>query len=271
MADVKTAQDNVAKWREASGVWRDRIVMIAGSERDGRLHIGTSVALPREIRERIADAAGVPVEFMKVRVRFHQAGDAYVRPLVGGTRIESEQTGEQGTLGLVVQSVIGDAGILTAGHFVGGVGDTVGQPDLDNIVGTVVANNFITPGGVDGAFIVLSTNDYALGSVWQEGGGTTRLTDMLAVPVEGSACTMQGADSGNVNGLVLWTGVQIDNVTNLSVATYPAQEGDSGAPVYSGTTFLGVHSLGVDVGGGVMYSGFTQVSGLQRVVNFNLG
>ncbi|HYI12339.1 MAG TPA: trypsin-like serine protease [Thermoanaerobaculia bacterium] len=277
MTDLEAAQARVSKWRKnEGGIWRERIVMLAANAREKRLHVGSNVVLPKAVRDRIRAEAGVDVEFTKVHVRFHQgAGDALVRPLVGGTQIQSTEAEMLGTLGLVVQSVIGDIGLLTAGHFVGAPGDAIGQPDDDNanLVATVVANNFIAPGTVDGAFAIINSNtQFQVGGVWQPGGAPALVLDnLINVPDEDSPCTMQGADTGTSAGQVVYNNVEIGNLTNVALATYAAQEGDSGGPVFNGTSFLGVHSLAVDNPSGGTLSGFTQVSGLLQVVNFNLG
>jgi hypothetical protein len=273
--ELYSAQERVSHWRQSdAGIWRDRITMIGIDHESATLLVGANVPLPLKIRQLIQSRAGVPVHFVKAEVQFHQAaGGQSVRPLQGGTQIQDADSQVQGTLGLVVQSVTGDTGFLTAGHVVGEPNVPVGQPDSQpqNIVGKVVANNFIQPGTIDGAFVLIQGAAAATATVWQPGGTTLVLTGITEVPQVGTSCTMQGAVSGAVNGTIRFVNFEFSGLKRIALADYIGQAGDSGGPVYTtDASFLGVHIVQVSFEGHTL-SGFTQVSGLQQVVNFSFG
>jgi hypothetical protein len=275
--ELQSAKERLAEWRRTASA-REQIVLLGVDRGNGVVLVGTSAPLDEPVLKEIRRIAGdAPIKVVKARFRFHQgAGDARVRPLVGGIRITDVNTEIGGTLGLVVTSIIGQTGFLTAAHFLSDAGGGVGQPsdDATDIVGNILANGMSgAPFNIDAAFVgitagVASTN----ATIWQPTGTPyIVLTQMTNVPAEEEPCSMQGADSGLSAGEVYLTDLDIGELTLQAAATYASQEGDSGAPVFDPTNnaFLGVHS-GVVTVDGVDYSVFTQVNGILRVVNFNL-
>lgn len=226
---------------------------------------------------------GVPLHVARATARKHDggAGNLRLRPVQGGLRITDAVDQEVGTLGVVVYSQIGQIGFLTAGHVADDPAARVGQPGsgAGDLVGSVIANGLLNaPFNIDVAFVALDAE--GLGSVytvWQQG-GSFQIDTLTPVPTVGQACTLQGADSGTENGLVRAVNAEVRTDPNLpplvkvSLATYRAQGGDSGGPVFrranGRSELLGIHSGEVTIEGLGTFSVFTQVDGAMRVVTF---
>ncbi len=265
--------------REALG-----IALVVVHEPSESLLVGTREEPSEELRVRLAQLLGGSVEIRLARVRteLHQAGNQRVRPLQGGTLITNQRDGAMGTLGLVVHAVIGQTGLLTAGHVVSAPPDPVGQPSgaQGDLVGGVLANGLIGPGDIDAAFVGIEDNvpsdPY---TIWQDGGGSLAVNAVRDVPQIGEACAIQGAISGLRAGAVVLTNavIQFDPTRpatrGLSLATYLGSGGDSGAPVFGrdpngDIVLLGIHVglIQIDQYGG--YSAFSQINVVRNVVNF---
>ena len=252
---------------------------------DSRLVIGLAEvpnAGHRKILERLM--GGLPYHVTRATGRFddHPAGNLCLRPVEGGLKITDVDTRREGTLGQVVFDVIGQSGLLTAGHVVEQPIAAVGQPGAnpDHRVGQVVANGLLDPPyDVDVAYVALDDEDLgAPYTVWRHQ-GSLQIERLTPVPTVGQECTVQGAFSGTEAGAVRATGsvARLDPwaplLHDIALATYASVGGDSGSPVFARTStgayeFLGIHNGRLQVDGVGDFAAFTQVSGALRVVAF---
>jgi hypothetical protein len=256
--------------REALG-----IALVAVHEASETLLVGT-----REEPELLGRA--VEIRLARVRAELQQAGNQRIRPLQGGTLITNQRDGAMGTLGLVVHAVIGQTGLLTAGHVVSAPPDPVGQPTgaPGDLVGGVLANGLIGPGDIDAAFVgIEDTVPSAPYTIWQDGGGHLTVGAVREVPQIGEECAIQGAISGFRAGSVTLINavIQFDPTRpatrGLSLATYLGSSGDSGAPVFGrndqgAIVLLGIHVGLVQIDQFGSFSAFSQVNAVRAVVNF---
>lgn len=202
-----------------------------------------------------------------------------VRPLQGGTRIAGPT--KDGTLGLVVKNLnTGVMGFLTAGHAVGGQGTTVGQPDTNpnNAAGRVHINTFTAGSVTDIAFAnVLPGVEFAEETIHRPDGSSFRIAVMSAYPDEGQQVKLCGMRAEQQVGRVVYPNVNIDVVEDgipvqlkgVSIATYPSQPIDSGAPIVSvdreEIEWLGIHGGSILIKG-ERYAWFTPLATINSVI-----
>lgn len=188
------------------------------------------------------------------------AGDQKVRPLVGGTRLESKPSFFR-TLTATLGLVYANERFVTAGHAVPDVGEFIGQPENDEMVGRVETNYL--EDGVDLALVeVLAGITYRLDAIWVGDGPTQPVTfETRQRPQQGENLWLQGALTGQVQCTVHATDVNINEpvseqqLNNVVLLTLDAdtEPGDSGAPVVGTANNLcyGIY------GGRVVYEGTT--------------
>jgi hypothetical protein len=200
-----------------------------------------------------------------------------VRPIQGGTRIAGPT--KDGTLGLVVNDLdSGKAGFLTAGHVVGEQYTLIGQPDRGNVVGMVNLNTFKPNSSEDIAFAHVSVGvQFALKTIWRPDNTSFQIEIMPTYPDKGQKvklCGVRQEQEGtvvyeNANVEVVEGGVKLQ-LKGVSLATYPSQPTDSGAPIVSADRkeieWLGIHGGSVKVDGN-WYAWFTPLATINKAVH----
>lgn len=201
-----------------------------------------------------------------------------VRPVQGGTRIAGPT--KDGTLGLVVRNLdTGKIGFVTTGHVVGEQYTLIGQPDRPNIVGLVQLNTFAPGATTDVAFANVSAGvEAALETIWRPDGSSFKINVKSAYPDEGQRVKLCGVRPEQQLGTVFKANVDVDveedgvpvKLKGISLANYPSQPSDSGAPIVSTdrpeVEWLGIHggSLVIE---GQRYSWFTPLATINSVVH----
>lgn len=181
------------------------------------------------------------------------AGGAQVRPLQGGTQVESKEntTVKTDTLGLVIV-LSGVKYFVTAGHVVGAKGTLVGQPTHGLVVGTV-EDNFLAD-HVDIAKVKVAMGVGAdAGRIWTSDTTSVTVTfEHQTRPKDKDTVYIQGKDCGALKGTVEHSDVDItfngEEVKHACLVTYQGGTpvaGDSGSPIVSdlanGARCWGVH------------------------------
>lgn len=183
----------------------------------------------------------------------HKKGDC--RPIRGGVRQNTD-----GTLSIVIlQAASGEKRPFTivSSHVVGpGTGQVVGQPGTSSSYGVVTVNPSLKHRASDCALTSITNHrvEYRPYAIWagkdDEAFEVTGFSDAIGV---GDEVRMQGAHSEDLaTGRVTQTGVVIKDgrgtLTDQVLATYPAEGGDSGGPVFTVTeksrtaTYIGIHA-----------------------------
>lgn len=136
-----------------------------------------------------------------------------------------------------------------------GTGQRVGQPSTSNLIGTVTTNPSLSNRPSDSAFVTLDAGvQYTLDKIWKTSTTNFSITGKApssSTPVN-SFVRMQGYASGLQTGQIVAKGVTVSDptgtLTNQVKVTYNSQNGDSGAPVFSGTGETNVTLFGIHVG-----------------------
>lgn len=179
------------------------------------------------------------------------------RPVWGGVRMTSLST-----ICLPLADKNNTSGIIISHHAVGnGTGQKVGQPDSGSIIAEVITNPIMDSNhwrGSDSAFAKKTNRrvDFTENAIWK----TKDISFTVVEKVNstntnvGDPVIMQGAMQPDIsNGNIYQKNVDISDgvvfLKNQILATYTAQSGDSGAPVFrmqdSSTTnveILGIHA-----------------------------
>ncbi len=207
------------------------------------------------------------------------AGNTQVRPLLGGTQIESRNgtgTVRTGTLGLPLVLNGDEMCFVTAGHCLFDAGTSVGQPVHGSAVGTVQANH-LAAGADIGIVRVAGTVAIAAAQVWTGAGSSITVRAAFSgLPTRDQPIVLQGAVSGTLRGTVVAPEADINDadtgqrVTNVVLVRWgggaTSAAGDSGGPcmddLLDGATCWGVYG-GRAVVQGVTYGWFTPFDNIE--------
>lgn len=175
------------------------------------------------------------------------------RPMWGGVRVNSDST-----LAVVYNLGGGNLGAIVSSHAVGeGTGRIVGQPDTNSGFGRVTINPSLKSRESDSALATI-TNRLIPGEpnkIWAAPNTAYTVNDYAIsanTPLR-MVIYMQGAQTPDLQRGVIWQkGVTIQDsrgvLYNQVLATYSAQGGDSGAPIFYQTeypgyvVFVGLHA-----------------------------
>jgi len=171
-------------------------------------------------------------------------------PIKGGVEFDLDPGAASSTIGFAA-TYNGDSGFVTAGHTVDGkVGSyDVEQPNYGPDIGDVTKEMFYNWTACDCAFIKVDTPG------WSMDDGVYGMVDpsQTANPFVGMTVTLSAKASGLESGTVTDTSetkyLDTDGdgygdtwVRYLVVSTYSSQAGDSGGPVMSGNSLIGIHA-----------------------------
>jgi hypothetical protein len=211
----------------------------------------------REHRSILKAALGgteVEVEYCRILRDNAPSKTAACRPIWGGVRMNTT-----GTVNLPLFDATGQPGTILSGHVVGPPGAAVGQPAQTDTYGQVTVNPPLGNRWSDSAFarvtnhriqitvdVIWAVPDFAYRVIAKANSGSTEA---------GLTVYMQGAHTVPLSeGVLLQRGVTITDARGTLqgqlLASYPAEGGDSGAPIFfpAGHSTQEVIYLGIHVG-----------------------
>lgn len=224
---------------------REELVVGLAGEQD-REHAG------RALRALLGD---VPLRLSSVQVTRDDAPakKEACRPIWGGVRVNSDST-----IAVVYKLGDGSLGTILSSHAVGeGTGQLVGQPGTTSAYGKVTINPSLKSRYSDSALAVI-TNARVGGEpnkIWAAPNTAYTVNDYAIsanTPLR-LVIYMQGAQTPELQrGVILQKGVTVRDARGVLydqvLATYSAQGGDSGAPIFYMTeypgyvVFVGLHA-----------------------------
>ncbi|MBH5334141.1 S1 family peptidase [Streptomyces pactum] len=183
---------------------------------------------------KLKKAAGDKADAIEVK----RTPGKFSKLISGGDAIYSSNS--RCSLGFNVRNSSGANYFVTAGHCTDGVGTWYANSGRTSVIGPTAGSSF--PG-----------NDYGLvrysGSVTPSGTVGSQDITKAANPTVGQTVTRRGSTTGTHSGRVTALNATVnygggDIVSGLIQTTVCAEPGDSGGPLYSGTTALGLTSGG---------------------------
>jgi hypothetical protein len=214
----------------------------------------------------------IPCRFISMRLMETQAARTdKIRPVIGGVKVHT--SGDYATLGFVATDSSGNRGVVTTGHM-GTVGASLYQP-YPTVSGSFLG--YITSQGntySDSSWTQFTSGITSDPKVYESSSTNTTFDYWDDYP-SGSTIYMSGVSSGVTTGSTVyianvWSDYYGKYIYNQYYATYSADSGDSGAPVYEKwstgeTVVVGVH-MGESNDTG--YSIFSPVQGVRRDLNW---
>ncbi|MYR57895.1 trypsin-like serine protease [Streptomyces sp. SID625] len=227
-AQLTSVSDSVLKADVPGTAWAvdsttDRVVVTADST--------VSQADINRIKQRAgADSGALTIKHTPGRFR---------KLISGGDAIYA--SGWRCSLGFNVQDASGNYYFLTAGHCTDGAGTWWSDSSHSTTLGTTAGSSF--PGNDYG--IVRYTNS----SVTKSGAVGSQDITSAATPSVGTTVYRRGSTTGTHSGRVTALNAQVnygggDIVSGLIQTTVCAEPGDSGGPLYGGSTAYGLTSGG---------------------------
>jgi len=206
----------------------------------------------RPIVERLTGGAPVRLTYVRVVRDGAPSKKQDARPLWGGVRMNTD-----GTMNVVVRQQDGSVQVIASSHVVGpGTGQSVGQAATSSIYGRVITNPALGNRRSDSALTSITNRringePYKIWSAPDEAFTVNDFVTSTNTPV-GMAICMQGAQTPELQrGGILNRGVTVTDsrgtLVNQVYASYTAQGGDSGAPVFYLTfedghvVYVGIH------------------------------
>jgi hypothetical protein len=206
--------------------------------------------------ERLLEIVGeVDLELRYVKVESHACPNktGECRPMRSGVRVNT--TGTLNLVGIHLVSGAREPFTIVSSHVVGaGVGRAVGQPAASAPYGRVTVNPSLTNRSSDAALTDINNRriEYQTYSIWGPDESTFTVVGFNGAVAVGDPVAMQGAHSDELaEGFVTQLDVTVRDtfgvLTHQVYADYPAEGGDSGAPVFEpnfdneAATYNGIH------------------------------
>lgn len=229
-------------------------------DRKDELVLGIKPGSDIEEQRQIASTVVGEIEITVVEKTFmrHANKQALNRPVIGGIQIRQPGLNAVGTAGVVVE-INGAIGVITAGHVVGAINNSVYQPMQSNRnnweIGIVTHISDYTGNALsDSAFVQLNDEGEPF-QIWKNAKSRYIVTGTGTAQV-GGAVLMQGASIKTLErpGVICSTNATVrfsdgGVLSDQYLATYLTRNGDSGAPVYIKNMDPNVTLIGINVGG----------------------
>lgn len=224
-------------------------------------------------RDRLLSIVGdIDLELRYVKLESHACPNkkGECRPIRGGVRVNT--TGTLSIVGIHLVNGGRQPFTIVSSHVVGaGVDRPVGQPGVNDLYGRVTVNPSLVSRSSDAALTNISNHrvDYHRYAVWGPDEFMLQITGFDGAVQVGDLVAMQGAHSADLaEGEVTQLNVTVQDtfgtLTHQVYASYPAEGGDSGAPVLnldldnSAAVYNGIHCGRVrDIGTGQETSYFS--------------